>query len=116
MKKIIIERENEKDLQFEGKLIASATTQREDSLLEFYHDYVLYKTSGGAYVLVVSYFRPEGRPEVTVSTCRCVEHVVNELSYETEDGYKLHKVGKRLLKGAAELDPAFKDSWIEELA
>ena len=109
MPEYIIEQEEEKDLRFNGEIVAKKereSTNPDPTQRVVVESYTLYKTEGGKYIMeaisdvgLIVYKR--------VYMSSKVEEVVNQLT-DAQEG--MPKLAKEMLREAALTDPAVADA------
>lgn len=115
MKKHRVTRDGQKDLEFEGVLLASTSTQEHQGPNNTrWNEAALYKTKGGKYVLHREYItRWQGEDgDETAEVYDTVEDLVANIT-DADGG--ISNMYKQLVEEAAEDDDAFKGVMVERI-
>lgn len=113
--KITIQRDNMKDLTFEGWELAESSNRRfEGPGQNRYTTLTIYKTKGGKYVLLEEY-RTHWQGEDDRTTAEVYANIDDLLDRLIGDDGTVSEMRKELIKGAAAADEAFQGVLVERI-
>jgi len=111
----VIERNGQRDLQFDGTLLASANDRRAAGREKTrWRELTLYKLKNGSYILQTEHLTLWQGELGTSSAAVCNDALEVVEALEQADG-GLSELAKELLMEAAKADAAFDKIWVERL-